>query len=187
MTNIIRSYPKIKDERLYRYSKDSFEKYKEITKSSENYEKLKIGINYKTNRKIQIGGKLYEKLSKYFYIYQSGNPYFLFTTLDGIDETLYLQSTEQLKKEIQNYNTNINNIICKINLLDKWEQYVDFEGKKYGIHCIYNNIHRENNCFGLVKKDYCTSCTCSCCENWGGCGNSKENQYYKCEKCNFQL
>ena len=61
MTNIIRSYPKIKDERLYRYSKDSFEKYKEITKSSENYEKLKIGINYKTNRKVYIQVFIYRK------------------------------------------------------------------------------------------------------------------------------
>ena len=57
--NIIRKYPTIKDERLYRdrYNKEEFEKYKEIIKSIENYEKWKIGINYKTNRKIKIGGK----------------------------------------------------------------------------------------------------------------------------------
>lgn len=46
--NIIRKYPTIKDERLYkkRYTKENFERYKEITKSIENYEKWKIGINY---------------------------------------------------------------------------------------------------------------------------------------------
>lgn len=57
--NIIRKYPILKDERSYtdRYSKEDFEKYKEIIKSIENYQKWKIGINYKTNRKIKIGEK----------------------------------------------------------------------------------------------------------------------------------
>jgi hypothetical protein len=49
---IIRKYPTDKEYK-YRYKKN-FEKYKEITKSIEKYEKWKIGINYKTNRKITI-------------------------------------------------------------------------------------------------------------------------------------
>ena len=54
--HILRKYPTLKYER-FRYTKEDFEKYKEITNSIENYEKWKIGINYKTSRKIKIGGK----------------------------------------------------------------------------------------------------------------------------------
>ena len=66
--NIMRKYPTTK-ERASRYNKEDFEKYKEITKSMENYEKWKIGINHKTNRKIKIGGKTHEQLGyENFYI-----------------------------------------------------------------------------------------------------------------------
>ena len=190
--NIIRKYPKIKDERLYknRYNKEDFEKYKEIIKSIENYDKWKIGINYKTNRKIKIGGKTHEELGyKNFYIKQKTSEnaysYILFTELDGINIELYLQETEKLKKEIQDYNLKIYEIICKINLLENWEQYIVFEGIKYGIPYVYKGIHRENNCFGLIKEDYYESCSCHCCENWGGCSNPIKTQYFKCEKCNY--
>ena len=190
--NIMRKYPQIKDERFYknRYKKEDFEKYKEIIKSIENYDKWKIGINYKTNRKIKIGGETHKELGyKNFYIkqYRSENTYsyIVFTELDGINIELYLQETEKLKKETQDYNSKIYDIICKINLLENWEQYIVFEGIKYGIPYVYKDIHRENNCFGIIKKDYYESCSCHCCEYWGGCSDRTGNQYYKCEKCNY--
>tara|TARA_B100001094_G_scaffold87324_1_gene83549 strand:+ start:608 stop:1231 length:624 start_codon:yes stop_codon:yes gene_type:complete len=190
--NIIRKYPTFKDEKLYkvRYNKEDFEKYKEITKSIENYEKWKIGINYKTNRKLKIGGKTHRNLGyENFYIKHGTTwnySYILFTELDGIDVELYIQETEKLKKEIEDYNLEACDVIKKINLLEKWEEYVVFKGIKYGIPYVYNNIHRGNNCFGLIIEDYYKECSCHCCEDWGGCSNPESTQYYRCKKCDYK-
>jgi hypothetical protein len=156
--NIIHQYPLIKDERLYkdRYNKEEFEKYKEITKSIENYEKWKIGINYKTNRKIKIGGKKHIQFGyENFYIKHgtlNSYSYIIFTELDNINIELYIQDTEKLKDEILSYNVKVNELICKINKLEKWNDFVEFEGIKYGIQNIYNDIHRENDCNGSINK-----------------------------------
>ena len=74
--NILREYPTIKDDKLYkdRFQKEHFEKYKQIKESIENYEKWKVGINFKTNRKIKIGGKTHRQLGyEHFYIKQFCN------------------------------------------------------------------------------------------------------------------
>lgn len=186
--NIIRKYPTIKDTNLYkdRYNKEHFEKYKEIKESIENYEKWKIGINYKTNRKIKIGGKTHSQLGYEIFYIKVGNSHIIFTDLDDINIEVYIQETEKLKKEIENYNLLVYNAINKINLLEKWEEYTVFEGMKYGIHNVYEDIHRSNDCFGLIIEDYFESCNCNCCENWGGCSNSSGTQYYKCKKCDFK-
>ena len=190
--NIIHKYPTQKDGRIYkiRYNKDDFEKYIKISKSIENYEKWKIGINFKTNRKIKIGGKTHRQLGyEYFYIKQGTTTsftYILFNKLDGINIELYIEETEKIKKEIEDYNLKVDEIICKINLLEKWEEYILFEGIKYGIPYVYKNIHRENNCLGLIIKDYHKECTCNLCEDWGGCGKSSGTQYYKCVKCDYK-
>jgi hypothetical protein len=188
--NIIRKYPMEKDEQVYkdRYNKEDFEKYLELTKSMENYEKWKIGINHKTNRRIRIGGKIHKELGyENFYIKHGrySYSYVLFTELDGINIEEYIEETEKIKKEIEDYNSKVYEIICKINLLEKWEDYILFEGIKYGIPYVFYNIHRENNCFGLITTVGYNACSCSCCENWGGCSNPRGTEYYKCEKCNF--
>jgi len=190
--NIIRKYPTIKDESLYknRYNKEDFEKYKEITKSIENYEKWKMGINYKTNRKLKIGGKTHRQFGyENFYIKHGTTysySYILFTDLDGINNELYLQETEKLKKEIEDYNLRVYDVINRINLLEKWEEYIVFEGIKYGIPCVYNDIHRGNNCFGLLIEDEYKVCSCHLCEDWGGCSNPSGTQYYKCKNCDYK-
>jgi hypothetical protein len=189
--NIIHEYPMTINEEVYkdRYSAEVFEKYKKITKSIENYKKWKIGINHRTNRKIQIGGKLHKELEREFYIQHitsHGYSYILFTKLDGINIQLYIEETEKIKKEIEDYNSKVYDIICKINLLEKWEEYILFEGTKYGIPYVYENIHRENNCLGLITEDYYKGCSCHCCEDWGGCSNPIGTQYYKCEKCDYK-
>lgn len=188
---ILHEYPKTKDESLFvkRYSKEDFEKYNGITKSLDNYEKWKNGINYKTNRKIKIGGKTHMQIGYNNFYIKYGTPYsysyVLFTELDGINSALYLQETEKLKEEILDYNAKVNDVISKIKLLATWEQYVEFEGTKYGLPIVYNGKHMENNCFGLIKEDYYENCHCSTCENWNGCG-SGGTQYYKCNKCDYK-
>ena len=187
--NIIRKYPTIKDERLYkdRYNKANFEKYKEITKSIENYEKWKIGINHKTNRKIKIGGKTHEQLGyENFYIKHGttyGYSYILFTDLNGINIELYIQDTEKLKKEIEDYNSKVYDIICKINLLEKWDEYIVFEGIKYGIPYIYNGIHRSNNCNGKINETKIRIRECRECRGDASFTEPCRCEYKTCMDC----
>ena len=125
-------------------------------------------------------------------------------------QTMKLLTQEEKEKRVKNlvekirdykivynkvieYNDEIDKIIKQINKLKKWEEFVLFDDKHYGIHNIHNNIHRENNCFGNIIPDYIEEtiikCECSSCENWGGCGsNGAKNiiQYYKCDNCNYK-
>ena len=65
---IIERYNPIKKQKLSypsRYDNSVFEKFNEIntnTKLQNDYKKWKDGINYETNRKIEIGGKIHRKL-----------------------------------------------------------------------------------------------------------------------------
>ena len=184
-TTIIRTYPNKRDDKTYknRYCSADFTNYKLMLNAPQNYELWKSGINYKTNRKIKIGSKIHNQLRNEFYVYNSN---LLLTVLDGIDSELYIQETDKLIKEIFDYNAQIDIIINKINLLEKWEDYIEFDGIKYGIPYIYDNIHRENDCFGIIKEEcYYKTCSCSTCENWSGCGKNMKPYYkYKCLKCN---
>jgi hypothetical protein len=114
--------------------------------------------------------------------------------LDGIDFEIYLLETTNIYKKIDeqnviinNYNNKINKIIEQINKLDKWNDYINFKENKYGIPEVYNNIHMTNDCLGYFIKDYYVNCTCHLCENWNGCTNPCGEQYYKCNKCNYQI
>ena len=117
----------------------------------------KKGINYKTNRKISIGGKIHEELKKKFII-QYGYNYVLFKDLIGIESYKYLQETKQINYDInieniaiKNYNNLVHEMIEKINGLQKWNDFIEFEGIKYGLPNIYNNIHYENDCKGNIS------------------------------------
>ena len=173
-----------------------------------------INYKSKTKNKIKIGGNLHIKLGHKFILqhiinyrkycvgdlnyYSYSNNNILFNHIDSIDWDTYFLETEQIYNNINNenmiinennkkvieYNNNINEVIKKINKLENWDEFIEFQEKKYGISYIYNNIHRENNCFGLIKKDYYKECSCSTCENWNGC-NRGGTQYYKCENCDY--
>jgi hypothetical protein len=64
---IVRDYPQVENELKYpsRYTKDTFATY-EVRES--NSIKWKYGINYKTNRKITIGGRIHNELRENFMI-----------------------------------------------------------------------------------------------------------------------
>ena len=187
--NIIREYPAKKQNIIFdtRYTLHHFENYKDIKQNNfKNYELWKSGINYKTNRKIKIGGKLHKKLGYKFYI-KYDDKKILFTLFDDMNINDYLKESEKIendKKEIEKYNLQIDNVIKNINLLETWEQYVIFDNKKYGVHHS-NIIHKENNCFGIIERYKYESCMCSCCENWGGCCRPESTSYYVCKKCGY--
>jgi hypothetical protein len=154
--NIIRQYPTKKREKYYpqRYNNTVFEKFNEMNTDTElqnDYKKWKAGKNYKTNRKITIGGKIHCELKKKFMIHSV-----LFEDLSNINASIYLQETDKINDDIdiknaaiKKYNNMIDSIVKKIKKLENWEDFIVFEGKKYGlVDKIKNNIHMENNCYG---------------------------------------
>lgn len=197
INNVIRVYPAFRQEIVYplRYTNEVFEKYNEFIKTPDlqnNYLKWKSGINYKTNRKIQIGGKLHTELKRDFMIYYHHYyPDILFETLNDVDFDKYELETKNIYMEIdkqnndiRDYNYIVRDVIVRIQKL-KWDEFIEFEGNKYGVPLICNEVHRENDCFGnIIEKSY-DSCSCHSCEDWGGCSNPVSTYNYMCEKCDY--
>ena len=161
LPKIERYYPPKKTEKPYpsRYKKSVFEKCSEMitnTELQDDYNKWKSGINYKTNRKIKVGGKIHTELKQKFMIGRPNYRSVLFSDLADITECDYLQETECINNEIdienasiKEYNALVDSVIENIKKLESWNEFIDFEGKKYGITSkVSNNIHRENDCFG---------------------------------------
>ena len=77
----------------------------------------------------------------------------------------------------------------KIQNLKKWHEYIEFNGEKYGVPTILNNIHRTDDCNGDMILINSTYEECNKCENgmWS-CGRncSYRINYYKCENCGFK-
>jgi len=184
--NIIHMYPNKKSTEQYtsRFTQEHFNEHTRISKSRDNFEKWKSGVNFKTNRKIKIGGKLHETIKYDNFIILVDDQFILFNELDNINCDLYLDETQKIKKNVHEHNQLVDIMIIKINSLKYWNDYVEFNGIKYGIPIVHNNIHRSNDCFGNIVKDYHESCKCSTCEFWTGCGNMG-TQYYACDKCNY--
>jgi hypothetical protein len=88
-------------------------------------------------------------------------------------ENILFSKLDIIDTEIQKYNTNIDIIIKEINKLENINEYIVFNDKKYDISLTHNFIHRSNNCFGKIIKDYYRTC-----ENWNGCYDTL-TQYYK--------
>ena len=82
-----------------------------------DYKKWKDGINYKTNRKIKIGGKIHRELKQKFMISYSHNysmwsqtrSSVLFEDLININADDYLQETKKINNEIDAENIIIKN------------------------------------------------------------------------------
>jgi len=193
---IERKYPyKTHNKKHYpsRYDNSVFEKLNQMKNDKElqnNYEKWKNGINYTTNRKIKIEGKIHRNLGYNFKI--DGT---LFEELLNINQKFYLQETDKINRSIdienaiiENYNKKVDDIIEKIKMLENWDDFIIFEGKKYGlVNKIKDNIHIENNCGGkMVYSRFETECTFN---DRPFCNyEDKETNYsiYKCSKCKYE-
>jgi hypothetical protein len=211
-SKIKRIYPSKKSEKVYpeRYNKSVFEQFNKMNKNTElqnNYKKWENGINYATNRKIKIGGKAHRDNKQQFIInfrhdYNETNSTLtsvLFEKLIGINPSDYLKETDKIYNIINTenaiiraYNASVDNVIEKIKKLEKWDEFIEFEGKKYGLASkVLNNIHVENDCFGemvyyMEKEKECRGCrdgmpfngayTCSC----------HKYNINKCNKCGFE-
>lgn len=199
---IERQYPTRKRVKAYpeRYDNYVFRKLNEMIKDTElqnDYKKWKEGRNYKTNRKITIGGKLHTKLKEKFMIELHPYGSVLFEDLISINSQEYLQETKKINNEIdaeniiiKNYNKSVYSLIEKIEKLEKWNDFIEFEGKRYGIPTILNNIHRENDCLGKILSYIETAHECRGCRD-GMPFNGAYTCYCivydinKCDKCGF--
>lgn len=198
---IIHDYPSYKSEITYpkRHTKYTFKKYNQLVNNTELmdiYDKLDKGINYKTNRKIKIKGDTYYKIIANLFMIEN----IFFKNFEHINQNEYMNETIIIKNKINNenkiiekYNNVLPHIHNKIDNLKKWNDFIEFEGNKYGMpHIVNNNIHYDNDCFGTmifseqIERE-CKGCRDGIMFN----GNYKCNCFlkkiYKCNKCNFMF
>lgn len=180
-----------------RYAKKDFEQCSKFL-SEKWAEKMTNGINPFTKRKIKINGPTYAKIQKQLDVYKH---------ISTLNEEDYLFETDKLtrenfikniaikehnnkideecklhNREVKIYNTKILTIQRQVYSLKDWDDYIEYEGIKYGLPAIHNNIHRKNNCMGEFEFLEQILCECNKCDNWGGCGRPSQNKY-KCSKC----
>lgn len=192
--NIIRScYPQIQSKFPYpiRYD-DVIKAYIKMINDKEfmnNYRQLKSGINFKTGETILKNGKIYKKLlnelSKQYNI-------ILLKELKRVNVEGYLKESKRIREEIDeknreiiSYNEKVESVIDQIKKLKKWNDYVIFNGDKYGVPKIFEGIHRENDCFGNIIHLKNENCNCQFCEELRKYGEKTNYSFRYCDKCNY--
>ena len=176
----------------YRYTNEAFDRFNEMYNDPEireNCNKWKEGINPYTNRKIKIGGKTYDSIKDDFMIYFLYGTRWtrIFYLKLNIDQEMYKEETIQLNNEIDRENEVISSKIEQIKCLKSWNDFVIYDGMKYGLKTVLNNIHRENDCFGkmecYMKKHKCKGCRNGHTGYQCLCDNYTMN---KCNKCGYE-
>jgi len=186
---IIRHYPIIR-RYPYRYTNDAFDKSHEMYNDpvlTEHYNQWKKRINPRTNRKIKIGGKTYNAIKNDFMIsFLYGRVFYL--KLANIDEEKYKEETIQLNHETDKENEIISSTIEQINRLQHWNDYVMYDGIKYGLQKVLNHVHRENDCFGKMEYSMEKKYKCRGCMNKNVRYQCLCHTYtiHKCNKCGYE-
>lgn len=169
----VRRYP-IHKNYPWRYTNEVFDKFNEMYSDPEireNCNKWKEGINPYTNRKIKIGGKTYDSIKDDFmiyFLYRTRWTWVFYLKLVEIDQEIYKEETIQLNREIDRENKVISSKIKQIKCLKSWNDFVIYNGIKYGLKKVVNHVHRENDCFGKMERQKCR-------------GN-----FTKCNKCGYE-
>ena len=158
------------------YSKRDFEEYEKII-ASEDFQSWKRGKNIenKSKNSILIGGKLHKDICKRRF--KKDALYF-----DEMEKNI--KNKDKLIKEYETKNAHIikenedikryNETIAKqykeeaLKIIEKikslgWDEWYEFENILYGVPMICDNIHRENNCGGIIDENMV---------------------YFVCKKCN---
>lgn len=198
---IIRYNPQIKKTINYphRYSKKILEQYRNKLQDDtfqKNYKLWKEGTNHRTKRKLKIGGITHEKIGKDFYI--DGYDYTKILNIIGNDDEQideYIDETNKIKNDIDNKNNiikqdneEIHSVVNKINQLKNWNDFIEYDNNKYGLHEIMNNIHKKNNCNGTMTNIHSEFKMCNKCDNgMYFCGRNCTEIIitYKCNKCDY--
>jgi len=111
----------------------------------------------------------------------------------------YLQETKRINIEIdkhntivREYNTGVLETIKKIKKIQNWDDAVEFKGVNYGIPCVLDMVHRENDCFGkLIFSETksigrkCIACSIRVFSNNCEC-SVFDYHIYECDRCNYK-
>lgn len=198
MADIIHGYPHYKELLKYPYQKynksDIAKAHKMLNDADimEKCNKLKHFINPLTNRKLKPTSKIYKKIRDNYKICNMWPD-----ELIAHDSTKnYLKQYDMLckmvdeeNKILHTYNRSVEDAILQIDKLNTWDEYVIFNGEKYGLSRIVRGIHAENDCGGtiILEKTEGRLCECRLCESWGGCGKlCNDINYYKCSNCDYK-
>jgi len=180
----------------YRYRLEIFEKLNNtnISELQSDFDKWSKCISYKTNRRIVYGKYNHTQLGKQFIFGYNNDTRrsVFFYELKSINQNEYLEETIKIKKGvdeknmiIEEYNEKVRNVIEKIRDIEKWDDYIEFEGKKYGSNNKFkNNIHIENNCLGyMVFRRNETEI-----RDRPFCNGYRDSDYsiYQCSKCKVE-
>ena len=183
-----------------RLTENDFEKFQQATeqapKNQACIEMLKSGKNFKTNRQIKVNGPTYKKLMKELIVPllfmqhvqdKLGNK----TQDQYLEESVQIKRTweqketaelaaiDQYNLEVVSYNAEVKVVIEKILQLTTWDEFIEFNGVKYGLPP--KEGHLTLDCDGrILVTEY--SCSCHRCENWGWCGSDGTRVKW-CEKC----
>lgn len=188
-----------------RLTEEDFIKYNNEISIDPDYLRLCSGINPLTGKKIKIGGETYNRVLKNYTI-KNCKPSVIADIVisDYLNETTKMIKDNITYNEIHGYKIKQYNdlvdivnakyakyneeclvVIEKINKLETWDSFVEFNGLKYGIPTIYENIHRGNDCMGTISKEY-ELCTCLECTHMGSCVEPIK-MIIKCSKCGNNL
>jgi len=169
-----------------------------------DFEKWKKCINPYTNKRMKKHSAKYNEIGQMFKINEGIDleaecfidfKYIEKVLYGGIEEYYYnllLQNKKIEQHMLERYRKNllVYNVITKINSLNNWNDYIEFDGVKYGfVDKVKDDKHIENNCFGDMKyiKDYNIDCD-FCLLNNVNCNHYPHKTYklYVCEKCNYE-
>lgn len=178
-----------------RYTNETFDTFHEMYNDPEIRDRCNKwikGINPYTNRKIKIGGNTYNAIKNDFMIsFLHGSTLYsvFYLKLKDIDEEKYKEETIKINNETDKVNEIISSKIEEINRLQSWNDFVMYNGMKYGLKKVLNHLHREKDCFG--KMEYSMEKNYKC----RGCIGKLVRPYHclchtytihKCNKCGYE-
>ena len=170
-----------------RYKKDVFEECKallEIPAFQADYAKwesgdMNINLNWKTNRRIRVGGSIYDSIVNKFKTVKS-----IASNVINDAET-YEAHISRIKTDIDrwndrvwSHNRDVHEMTKQVNLLESWDHFVEFQGKRFGLSKPFmNGVHRKNNCLGKIiesekKEEYESEHECGSCRSGFGAGRT---------------
>lgn len=194
---ICRYYPTKQEEQKYKYSRELVEIINRL-KNDEEFQRrfnlFKQGINYKTGKPYKEYSSEYRDLINEFILKDLDSDTIhiniYYDDVKDMDYEKFLKNCDLIDEKnisIRNRNNDVDKVIEQIKQLQSWDEYVEFEYRKYGISPIFGNIHRENDCFGNIINIPHKCYTCKkiiygkCCYGFYG------EQTHKCDKCDEDL
>jgi hypothetical protein len=191
-SDILRDYPKINVliQHVERYTVKELDAMRLIAEDQyikKDFYTWKGGINPETGEPINVIDPRNKHLSKKYGYYNIYGRYMYLGDIYKIAETdmaNYEKETKKIRGKLyfeaikrDKQNRRILAIRKQIKELSSWSDFVIFEGKKYGLPHVVNDIHRTANCGGEIKEILLRP--------WDGQRPIQETyvKYQICEKC----